>query len=86
MSGIFNAGIFNPSIFNIGPIAAFGPGIGLAIQIPAKPVDFVYSTVWSAPIPSFIPRMKIAPKPAPRQDDSELREMMDLYSQWRKAA
>ena len=85
MNGVFNNEIFNNSIFNVGEVGVvgFGPGIGLAPEEPHKPVDFVIATGWAVPIPNFRPMARRVQKP---QEHSELREMMEMYSQWRVAA
>lgn len=88
MSGIFNADIFNNAIFNTGiGIAESTAGIGLAPRV----VDYVYSAGWAPRISRLRAGQignvqKVAHKPEIRQDSAELKEMMDLYARWKKAA
>jgi hypothetical protein len=57
-------------------------GIGLAPV--AKPVDFVYSEGWSTvPQNRKVVNLQIR---RTAKHESELREMVELYSRWKKAA
>lgn len=88
MSGIFNPDIFNNDIFNVGiGIAASSAGIGLSPRI----VDFVYSAGWHPRIPQIriarpMTNVKLHPQRVVIHDNSDMKEMMDLYSRWRAAA
>lgn len=86
MSGIFNASIFNDDIFNTG--IEVEEGIGLAPKPP--PVDFVYSADgWYSDFGSHTRTQKLVfleKLRASRQEKKELREMIDLYTRWKKAA
>lgn len=62
-------------------VAAEEAGIGLAPVVRAAPVDFVIqSPLWRQGF--------VTPRPAPQQttEASELKEMMQLYAMWKRAA
>lgn len=58
------------------------PGIGLAA--PRGPVDIVISRDW---YPQSRPKVvNFEARKAVKQETDELREMLEIYSRWRKAA
>ena len=59
-------------------------GIGLAPV--AKPVDYIFHDGWHPSIPRMSNVTRLEERKAVRTDNSELTEMMDLYSRWRRAA
>ena len=65
-------------------------GIGLSTSsfpVRRPPVDFVISNGWiSSNIPAYRNVIDLEARRAVRSDTSELREMMQLYSLWKKAA
>ena len=66
------------------------PGIALSTSsfpVRTPPIDFVHSAGWiSSNIPKYRKVIDLGIRRAARDDDSELREMMQLYSLWKKAA
>jgi len=90
MSGIFNASIFNEAIFNTGLAVAVespaaDPSLGFAPPRPPA-VDFVISggVMYGSAPPAQPVNMHVWR--AARQEKSELREMAQMYAQWRRAA
>lgn len=74
--------------FGIGLAAA--PGIGLASL---SPVDFVHDGGWTPripaqrrPLPDVRKIIPIEPWRAARRESAELKEMIELYALWKRAA
>lgn len=80
---VFDSEIFDAGIFDVG-IGLAEAGIGLAAR---GPVDIVISRDWYPSRRSFRPTLvHITPRESARQEASELQEMIEIYSRWRKAA
>lgn len=102
IDGTWKAGVWDPTVWKDGvwregAPAAPDPGIGLVadvgIGLSRPPVDFVFHTGDVAM--RFVDYRKIREVKAPLvkqptkpvyKEDSELQEMIELYSGWRKAA